>query len=78
MHMVNPAFLGREFIPVGRMRLILQTKTTNMQALHALHTDTRQLNMGEGFQALLTKRPSGETPKESEWAHFQETEAERL
>ena len=66
MHMVNSAFLGREFIPVGRMRLILQTRTTNMKVLHALHTDTRQQNTGEGFQALLTKRPSGKTPKESE------------
>ncbi|CAI9155394.1 unnamed protein product [Rangifer tarandus platyrhynchus] len=64
--MVNPALLGGEFIPVGRTRLILQTRTTKKKALHALHTDTRQLNTGEGFQALLTKRPSGKTPKESE------------
>ena len=33
MHMVNSAFLGREFVPVGRIMPILQIRTINTKAV---------------------------------------------
>lgn len=72
---VNSAFWGREFVSVGRIMLVLQTRKHKYESALCLSHRYKTADHGWRLLGPWYQKPIGETPDKSKRAHFHETKA---